>query len=315
MMKLTPIQRKILAEFSLNSRNSVSSVARKIGAKEHVVRNAFDFLSNRLNMKPYCFSNPFRQGLIPYRVYFCLKSGNSPRIAEMLRYLSNRPETIWIFSLYGYYHFGFSLRTSSLLKLDILLEEFDTQFGDLIEKRTIGVIAQFAYFVPWLAFNGRGLRTSFEYRLEEVSSILDETDRKIVNAFRKAPDVPVSKLAKTVGILPTTMQYRIQKLIETGVLIAFSYTYNYSVVGIQSFLLLVSLHGFSGSAHERIIEFVRQHPRGMWAAKIIGEWNVEIEVALEDPRELHTIIQQIYDVGQGAVREVITHVWGEDVKV
>jgi hypothetical protein len=53
----------------------------------------------------------------------------------------------------------------------------------------------------------------------------------------------------------------------------------------------------------------------MWAAKVIGEWNVELEVVLDDPQELHDIIQQIYEAGRGEVREVMTHVWGKDVKV
>lgn len=290
-------------------------MAKKIGVKEHTVRNALDYLSVRLNMKPYCFSDPFKQGRIPYRIYFCTRSGNSARINEMLKYLTELPETVWVFSLSGYYHYGLSLRTKGLKDLDTFLEKFDARFGDLIEKRTIGLIARFAYFIPWLAFSGRGSRHSFEYTLDEMSTQCDETDSKIIDKVRKVPNAPISVLARELSIRPSTMQYRLQKLIDNQVLLAFSYTYDYRVVGTESYLLLIALYGLGGNAHENIIEFCRQHPRGMWASKIIGEWNIELEVTLEDPQELHSIIQQIYEVGKGAVREINTHVWGKEFKV
>jgi DNA-binding Lrp family transcriptional regulator len=315
MLKLTPIQRRILAEFSLNSRASISAVARKLGIKEHIARNAFDFLSERLSLRPSCFSDPFRQGLIPYRIFFSLKSGDSARIADMLAYLAALPETIWLFSLHGYYNFGLSIRVASVHQLDILLETFDRRFGDLIQKKTVGTIARFVYFTPWPAYSGRGPRGSFEYRLGDFSCSLDETDRKLIDVVRKTPNASTSELARRLSLSASTVQYRLNHLIDSGVLIAFSYIYDYRVIGTESFLILVGLYGLGGSAHERIIEFAQQHPCGMWASKVIGEWNVELEVVLSDPQELHDIIQQIYEIGGGSVREVLTLVWGKDVKV
>lgn len=313
MITLTSIQRKVLAEISLDSRAPVSTVARRLGLREHVVRNTIRFLSDKLSLEPYCFTDPYRQSLLSFRIYFCLRSGDTGRVKKMLSYLSALSETTWLFSLYGYYHFGWSVRARSVSMLDTLLAELDQTFGSIVQKRSIGIIARYVHFVPWLAHSGKGARRGFEFTLGDFPTRIDDVDRSLISEIRKAPSASVAEWSRKLGLPSSTVSYRFEKLLENKVLIAFFHNYETRAVGTECFLILVALYGFGGTAHDHIIEFARNHPRATWAAKIIGEWQVEIEVALDDPHELHRIIEQIHQVGQGQVREVITHAWGQDL--
>jgi DNA-binding Lrp family transcriptional regulator len=231
----------------------------------------------------------------------------------MLSHLSALPQTTWLFSLYGYYHFGWAIRASSISMLEQLLAELDKTFGNLIQKRSIGIIARYVHFVPWLAHSGKGPRKGFEFTLSDFPTRIDDVDRTLITLIRKAPSASIVEWSRMLGLPSSTVSYRFDKLLENGVLIAFFYNYETRVIGTECFLILVALYGFGGTAHDQIIEFARNHPRATWAARIMGEWHVEIEVALDDPHELHRIIEQIHEVGQGQVREVITHAWGQDL--
>ena len=79
MIKLTPLQKRVLGVISSNCRASVSDVAGIVSARSHQVRYIMDRLSADLNLSPYCFSNPFRSGLVPYQMYFSMDSGSLSR--------------------------------------------------------------------------------------------------------------------------------------------------------------------------------------------------------------------------------------------
>jgi|GEM_PF-3212825 len=315
MFTLTPLQRRVLAELCFNSRAPISDVARKLRVKPHLVRYALEYLTPRLKLRPFVFTDPFRQGLTPYRVYFSLSAGQQSRIQEMIAHLSSLPHIAWFSSLYGYYQFIISCRAADIHDLNSYLSEVDAQFGDLIQKKTISVVTRFAHFTPWLAHSGSGPRRSFEYAAANFEPIMDEIDQRVLLATRNTPLASVSDLARATGLPTSTVTYRLNKLIEHEIIIAFSYTYDLNTIGSESYLILIALQGLGGDGYERIFEFARNHPKATWAAKTLGEWNVEIEVVLEDPYELHEIVQQIYKAGKGAVREAVTLIWGRDFKV
>jgi len=55
-------------------------------------------------------------------------------------------------------------------------------------------------------------------------------------------------------------------------------------------------------------------PRVIWIARILGQWDLELEVRLDDPNEIGDIVQQIHACGKGAVREIVMHTWGKVIK-
>jgi DNA-binding Lrp family transcriptional regulator len=298
-----------------NARAPISDIARKLRVKPHLVRYALEYLTPRLNLRPCLFTDPFRQGLTPYRIYFSLSAGQQSRIQEMIAHLSSLPHIAWFGCLYGYYQFIISFRAANIYDLNRYLSEVDERFGDLIQKKVIGVLTRFAHFTPWLAHSGSGPRASFEYSAASFEPIMDEIDQRVLLATRNAPLAAVAELARTAGLPASTVTYRMNKLVKERIILAFSYTYDSDSTGAESYLILIALQGLGGDGFERIFEFARNHPKAMWAAKTLGEWNMEIEVSLEDPYELHDIVQQIHKVGKGAVREAITLVWGRDFKV
>jgi hypothetical protein len=45
-----------------------------------------------------------------------------------------------------------------------------------------------------------------------------------------------------------------------------------------------------------------------------GRWDFEFEVVVSDVRELQAIVDELHSVAGGAVRDILIHAWGEDLK-
>jgi hypothetical protein len=48
---------------------------------------------------------------------------------------------------------------------------------------------------------------------------------------------------------------------------------------------------------------------------MIGEWDLEMELELDNSHELNEVIQQLYKHGAGCVRQVLAHTWGMEHRV
>lgn len=312
MGSLTAVQKRVLAEITWNCRDSVADVAKRLRLRDHTVRYAIDQLNSLLDLKAICFTNPFRMGVLPFRIYFCVNSSDKAKVNKMVEYLRKLPEMYWLYGLYGYYQFGMSIRVPNMQVLNTILTKFDDEFGDLITRKSISVLARFAYYEPWIAHTGTGSRKSFEYVNDNERVPFDSVDEKILNAVRSQASLPVGGIAKIVGLPASTVSYRLEKMQKTGVVMGFAYAYESRIDGTESFLIQIAVKGLGFGVVERLFKFARNHPQVEWASRTIGEWDVEMEVGLTSAFELDEIIHQIYKCGEGRVREVMTHAWGRE---
>ena len=310
MIKLSPVQKQILAIISMNCRVQAEEVARQISARPHQVRHTIERLKDLLNLSPYCFTNPFRRGLVPYHIFFSINSADLSRRTKMLEHLRSRPEVVWLHELYGYYQFFMYLRVRDSQQLNSFFHDFDTRFGSLVVSKSLSEVSRNSFFVPWLAHDGNTPRPCLEYRAERPSLPLNSIDNKILESLRRAPQASFRDIARTVGQPASTICYRINRLLKLGVIITFPYDYDTRLIGGESFLVLVKLNGLGGALSDSFFDFARQHPRINRIARLFGEWDLEIEIDLDNPHNLSQVIHQIYKHGSGSVQNVLSHSWG-----
>jgi DNA-binding Lrp family transcriptional regulator len=310
-MKISSLQRKVLAQITWEARLTPEEVARRLGIRPHNARYAMRQLAESLRLHPYCFLDPFKQGLIPYRALFSIDSSDLVRCRKLVAFLQTRPEVIWLRGLQGHYQFLMALRVSSTEHLDSFLQEFDSQFGDIIVAKTLAEMSRTCCFIPWLAYSGKGARRCFEYRHGASAIPLEPLDQAILAELKEHPLASISSLARTLGIPASTAAYRFDRLNKLRVIVGFAYSYDHVAAGVQSHVILVKLKGLGGGLHGSFFEFSASHRRISRVTRMVGEWDLEIEVELDNNLELNSVIHQLYKHGKGAIREVLSHGFAE----
>ena len=314
MFKLSAVQKRVLAEITWDARASVEDVARRLSVRPHTVRYAIEQLHSALRLNPFCLTDPFRRGQTPYRFFFSINSADQARRKKMIEYLKSLPEVHWLYELYGQYQFLLSLRTTSMSHLSVVLKDFDATFGDLVTTRSVSMMPRVTAFVPWLAHSGSGPRMTFEYSDDAAPVELDATDQKIIALVSAKPLASLRELARVCGIPASTLDYRLDKLVKSRVIVGFFYGYESRLTSGASFLVLVKFHGLGGGMYERFVQFGRNDPRVSRLSRFIGEWDMEMEVVLDDLHDIKDMVHELHKVGGGVVREIVTHSFGEELK-
>jgi len=309
-VKLSPFQAKVLAQIVGDARISPQQVAKNLGKRSHSVRYAIQHLRSCLDLKPYCFTDPFKIGLFPYRALFSIDSGDQARCKAMTDYLRKRPEVSWFRELYGHFQFLLAIRVRSTQHLDSFLRDFDSLFGDMIVSRTLAQMSRTSCFTPWLAYTGRGTRSCVEYRHDSSQTSLDELDLRILGVLFDEPLASMDAISRALSTPSSTITYRVEKLVKAGVILGFMYGYDARLANAAEYLILVKLYGLGGGLHERFFEFARSHPRINRITRMIGDWDLELEVHLDNAHDINHVIHQLYQHGAGCVKEVLAHTWG-----
>jgi DNA-binding Lrp family transcriptional regulator len=314
MIKLSPLQKKVLGVISMDCRIEVEEVARQVSARPHQVRYVIDRLQDLLSLSPYCLTNPFRRGLVPYSALFSIDNSELSHRTEMIEYLGSRPEVFWLHELYGYYQFIMTIWVPDSQHLHAFLHDFDSRFGSLIVSRSLREVSRNVLFTPAVAQMPSKQRISRGYLAERSVNTLDSIDRDILEALHRSPLASSREIARSLGQPASTIGFRTNRLIKEGVIISCIYDYDARLAGTESYLALVKLNGLGGGLSDGFFEFARQHPRINRIARLLGDWDLEIDLELDEPHELNHIIHQIFKHGNGSVKDVLCHSWGKELR-
>lgn len=121
--------------------------------------------------------------------------------------------------------------------------------------------------------------------------VLDEVDRRIVDALRADARLPNSRLAELVGVAPSTCLARVRSLVDRGVITGFSARVNPTALGL-GLEALISVSIRTG-ARQRITEFrddLEHRPEVRQLFFLGGSEDFVLHVAVHDTDALRDFV-------------------------
>jgi DNA-binding Lrp family transcriptional regulator len=141
----------------------------------------------------------------------------------------------------------------------------------------------------------------------------DAIDWEILRTISHDGRMPVSRIARKLGIKRETVKYRLNKLFSSGV-IKYCLPYldlakiGYPVWG----FMLVSFKDLDSKSEAQFDDYVRKNPHIIFAYRSLGEWDFGVEFFAKTPQHLYEIQKElkskfakiIKDVKTGSIIEV-----------
>jgi DNA-binding Lrp family transcriptional regulator len=160
-----------------------------------------------------------------------------------------------------------------ILEKDVLLTEYSPMYS---REYLIGAKShEFLYGVPGEVYE------------------LDEADKKILRILSKNARISVIGLAKKTGLTRDIINYRLKKLIKEKVIVQFRCYPNLKNIGINHYKIIFRTKNFDPESEKKIKTYVKQHKKATQFLKLIGSWDVEIEIETENEDELYNILTEL----------------------
>lgn len=289
-MSLDLLDKKIMYELDLNSRAAITEIGKKVRAAKETV----NFRIKRLLKEGYIkgFYTVFNTSKLGYYYYktFLKFHRTTPIIEkEIIEYVRTQKNCAYLGSSEGIYDLIFLLMVNNARQFKDFLISFKEKYGDyIIEKEVHTVLTTHRHNEKFL-YAGKTSKHSF-YQDEIGSYKADKIDMKIMNILSTDARISLIELGKKVNVDPKVVKYRIKKLENEGILIAYVSAPNFDKLGLQFIQINFGLKNIK--TIPSIIEFFDLTNKCLFSLELLGKYDLTVEIHVENDRVLRDIMEK-----------------------
>jgi DNA-binding Lrp family transcriptional regulator len=120
----------------------------------------------------------------------------------------------------------------------------------------------------------------------------DKKDIEILKIIGEDATLNLSKIGDKIHLSADAVNYRIKKLIESGIIIKFIPVLNYDALDFNLHAVLLNINSFNEESEKKLQEFLEVNKNTLWAVKCIGRFNILIYFLTKNTQEIQeTLIE------------------------
>jgi DNA-binding Lrp family transcriptional regulator len=278
-MRLTELEEQVLEVLSINGDISLKVLAHQVRAKAHQCRYAIERLFTRGLLERRVVINTFRLGYFVCGICFNISPSARNVRAKLIEFLTRSPIVGYIGAYSGEYEFRLDLYVRSIQEVHTFLSQLSEKFGEVMNTRGITFVTEI-WDLPLTLSNptaraSTGLRIGEEGEQQEITS----QDHQILRVIGSIKDESHASIARRLKIPVATLEYRIKKLQEKGIIVGYQVwtrPESMDAVGYQSFVHRIRLSRQDRSVYSKLLQFVHKDESVFSYTRGVGDFDVEV---------------------------------------
>jgi Lrp/AsnC family transcriptional regulator for asnA, asnC and gidA len=306
--------RKILYELDLNARQSDASIGRKVDLSKDVVNRRIRKLIEKGVIKNfYTIVDATRLGYISGRFIIKFQHDTPEKEIEMINLLVSKPYTWWIGRIEGQRDLCFTIWAKDTYDLYDIIREIQQEFKWLIKDFVPGIYAKFyqyrrAYLLNKQTNNSKPVITCFR----EVADF-DQTDINLLKIIAADARIRTTDIASRLHVTSDTVRMRLKKLIDKKIIQGFRAALDLRKLGYLWYKIQLDLEDVSKISN--IIHYAHSHPNIVYAYEVIGGYDLELELEVENYEQFKKILNEIRDMFSKEIRYCDHFLFSEEFKI
>ncbi len=122
---------------------------------------------------------------------------------------------------------------------------------------------------------------------------MDKKDQRILAELLLNSRIPLTVLAKRVGLSREVITYRMNRLVKGGAITNFYAMINHEALGFFRYPLALQLKNISSEKERQFFDYLKKHKFATYAGSTVGKWNITFDVLAKNPQHLERIIKEI----------------------
>lgn len=290
--------KKILSILAENSRLPSTAIARKVGLSRDSIAYRVSNLEKRGVIQGYrTIVDIEKFGYEAYHIFLQLISPSKEIENKIIKKIQNYPFVRAILKFNGKYDFELAVIAKNLKDLDAIMSKilYDCS-GYLQDYEILGVTSNLLYSttLPRAFFNIQN-----KERLADAKTDLDSKDIKLLRIIADNADLPLYEIGSRLNLSADAINYRIKKMISSGIIRRFVPVVNYAALSYSTYVLLLRTNNLD----EKLIkQFIDSDKNIFWAAKTTGKFNLVFYVLTKTTEELHETVNNLRRIfGKGII--------------
>lgn len=303
MQKLSKEQSEILACVCLDADQSAKEIADKTGVPVHRVQYQITRLVNHGIISWTPIIDIHMMGYSYFGVFFSV-AGAEKQWRKLLAILSKDQRIGWVSEFAGEFQFGIAILERSATNASNVFFEILDKAGVRLIKKSVAIRTNV------MDFPRRDLSKNSYHRVRIISGPacrhepLPKEDLMLLQALALQPFTSYRDLARKLSMAHTSLDARLKRLRELGVLLSPVYTINAASIGKQAFKLLLFCPKANPKDRIALTHAAPNFNGSHHFVECFGEWDFELNVDLDDREELSLLVRDIYGKFDSFVEDI-----------
>jgi Lrp/AsnC family leucine-responsive transcriptional regulator len=295
MTKIDLKDRKILYELDINCRQSNYKIGKKVGLKRDVVAYRIKRMQEEgIITHFWTVIDTFKLGYNVFRVYLNFQDISMEEKKLLVKDFIDYRNSWAVTSIAGPIDFSAVIWVDNIFEFNNFLDKILDKFGKYISKKIISVYVQAdeyekSYLLPYDIEKTE--RVKFTINCGEKKADIDELDYKIIDNLSLNARIPLIDLASKLNTSSQTINYRLQKLIKSGVIKGFRVGIDISKLDLQYFDVRIILTDHS--YRKKIIRYLQNKTFFKCINTAFGYTDLELEFILKNLDKLIEIMDDL----------------------
>lgn len=281
---------KIILNLDGNARISLVKLQQEVNLKKETIRYRIKKLEDEGIIEKYNLNlDPSRFLATAYRFYLKLHHQTEKIEHRIKKFLKEYEGISLIQSCEGYYDIVFNFLCYESDDLERFIVELKKSFSEYIFEKSFNQIIASHYFNKNYLIGEKGDLRTITYKKKPLYQA-DKIDILILKKLSRDAKISAVALSKICNITVKAVIDRIKKMEKNAVIMFYNISLNYAELKKMVITLDVSLRN---SEHINIlIEFFRKYHSCIAVHKMIGQYDVSLELIFDDASNMRKTIQR-----------------------
>lgn len=290
MEKLDLVDRKILFELDINSRQPLTTLSKKLRKSRNVVEYRIKNLQKRGIIKNFVtLLDAGKLGLMIWNVYVEFQN-LTPKIEnEIISYLKNNKKVWWIGLTTGTWNLIYSICVKDVKEFYSTVSDFNSIYGHYILNQSLAAHVEVEIFSRGYFLSKPSIGVAWYKKFESLK--IDTTDKKILRELSINARISSVELANKLKLTPRIVSYRIKELVNKQIITRFRLQLDASKIDYGFYKVIVHLKSLSKKNDASLKEYCRQLGNIFHYEKKIGPWMLELEMDVESYEKVNEIMK------------------------
>lgn len=289
--KLDLKDRRILDVLDRNSNSTLSELAKAALTSKQVVNYRINkLLSQKTIYSFFTLVEPGKLGYSLFRVHIKLKNVSGEDYAKFVKTLFEEYPTFWVAFVSGSFDVIADIWAPNA-------NEFDALFNQILSKnkKTIYsyelfpllelVMYEYGYF---LDKNAPRRKISL-FKKEPINEI-DAVDKKILSTIKSNSRLSYEEIGRKISLTRNSVKYRIANLEKKGIIAGYKMMIDFRKFNRLSYKILIKYNHSKIDQEKELLEFIQDRPGILAHTKLLGKWNLDVEIEPKDAKDLQRFI-------------------------
>lgn len=294
MEKIDSLDRKILYYLDGDSRASYSQIAKALKTSPQVIKYRIENL-HKNGILLYCWPMVEYRGLgYFFGLHFIkLQNMTTEKEREFYAYLNKHKYIPIVMRGQGYADVILAIDGKGVHHLNEIMRELQNKFSNYFLEWDTVIPIGFSRFNRNYLIKSEEITPNVAFTGAPIEVKLEESERKVLSMLNYNARTPISEIANRVKISYEKVVRIIKKLESSGVIQCYTILPDHVKLGYPRHRILIKLKNLNEKEERRFFTYCNLHPNIIHHLKVLGNWDLVIDIEVESVDKLREIIMDI----------------------